>query len=130
MTTRITSEPLIGSTVTPYFDLAIRTTYQVAPPLPSVQLHTEACDFSQEDRSDDTQYEEELQCTSCPDIFLPANCMARVQAFIVAHSTTVEFGAALYIQLISVAASRLARRPIAASGMGRHDLLPGLRSNG
>ena len=73
--------PLIGSKFTPYCDLATGTTHQVAPALPSVQLHTEASDFSPEDRSDDTQYEEDHQCTSCPDIYLPANCMARVQAF-------------------------------------------------
>ena len=73
--------PLIGSKFTPYFDLATGTTHQVAPALPSVQLHTETSDFSPEDRSDDTQYEEEHQCTSCPDMCLPANCMARVQAF-------------------------------------------------
>ena len=73
--------PLIDSKFTPYFDLATGTTHQVAPALPSVQLHTEASDFSPEDRSDDTQYEEEHQCTSCPDMYLPANCMARVQAF-------------------------------------------------
>ena len=73
--------PLIGSEFTPYFDLATGTAHQVAPALPSVQLHTEASDFSPEDRSDDIQYEEELHCTSCPEKCLPANCMARVQAF-------------------------------------------------
>ena len=73
--------PLIGSKFTPYFDLATGTTHQVAPALPSVQLHTEVSDFSPEDRSDDIQYEEELQCTSCPDMCLPANCVAHVQVF-------------------------------------------------
>ena len=51
--------PLIGSKFTPYFDLATGTTHQVATALPSVQLHTEASDFSPEDRNDDIQYEEE-----------------------------------------------------------------------
>ena len=37
--------PLIVSTFTPYFDLATGTTHQVAPALPSVQLHTEASDL-------------------------------------------------------------------------------------
>ena len=48
----------------------------------------EASDFSPEDRSDDIQYEEELQCTSCPDMCMPANCMSRVQAF---GSTGVQY---------------------------------------
>ena len=73
--------PLIGSTVRPYFYLATGITNRVAPALPSVQLHTYA--FSQQDRSDhNTQYEEELQCTNCPERCLSASCMARAEAFV------------------------------------------------
>ena len=73
--------PLIGSTVTPYFDLPTGISHQVVPTLPSVQLLTDASDSSPADAADDFHYEEELQCTSCPDIFLTAGCMASVDAF-------------------------------------------------
>ena len=72
---------LIGSTITPYFDLPTGISHQVVPTLPSVQLLTDASDSSLADEADDFHYEEELQCTSCPDIFLTAGCVARVDAF-------------------------------------------------
>ena len=113
--------PLIGSKFTPYFDLATGTTHQVAPALPSVQLHTEASDFSSEDRSDDIQYEEEHQCTSCPDMCLPANCMARVQAF---GATSVQYFCELDENCrrskccSHPSKSQTGSRPTAASGTG------------
>ena len=73
--------PLIGSTITPYLDLPTGISHQVVPTLPSVQLLTDASDSSPADEADDLHYEEELQCTSCPNIFLTAGCMARVDAF-------------------------------------------------
>ena len=51
-------------------------------PRPVIQLFLDLCQTCQETRgSDDIQYEEEQQCTSCPDMCLTAKCMARVQAF-------------------------------------------------
>ena len=44
-------------------------------------MHKEVNDFSPEDRSDDTQYEAELQCTSCRDICLADSCMGCVETF-------------------------------------------------
>ena len=73
--------PLIGSKTTPYFDLPIGISHQVVPTLPSVRLLTDASDSSPAHEADDFQYKDELQCTSCPDIFLTAGCMARVDAF-------------------------------------------------
>ena len=73
--------PPIGSTVTPYFDLPTGISRQVVPTLPYVQLLTDASHSSPAEEADDFHYEEELQCTSCPDIFLTAGCMARVDAF-------------------------------------------------
>ena len=111
----ISVPPLIGSTVPPYFNLATETTHQVAPVLPSELLHSEASVFISEDRSDDTPYEDVLQCTSCTDT-RGSNAYNRGTNAVA--STTVAFGAALYLQLIAVAAARLAPRPTAASKMG------------
>ena len=68
--------PQIGRTITPYFDLATGISHQIVPTLSSVRLLIGASDSSPADEAYDFQYEEELQCTSCPDICLAAGCMA------------------------------------------------------